>query len=208
MLDEIGELDLGAQAKLLRVLAEGEVRPVGEDRPVKVDVRVLAATHRDLEAAARDGRFREDLLYRLRVVHLLVPALRERPEDVQLLCREFLRRAAERFGLPVPTPPAGLLHALAGYAFPGNVRELEHAMESLVALSPPGDLDLSLLTLGERPEPKADASLPLRQRVEAYERGVLVAALAASGGSRIEAARALGIGRATLHEKMVKHGIA
>ena len=204
LLDEVGELAPAAQAALLRTLADGEVRPVGEDRPVRVDVRVVAATHRDLEAAVRAGRFREDLWYRLRVVHLHVPPLRDRKEDLPLLAREFLRRAAERFGVPAVTPGSQLLAALAARDWPGNVRELEHALESLVALSPDGALDLSLLP-GAEVAP--DVEGPLRKRVEAYERGLIVAALAAAGGSRVEAARQLGIGRATLHEKMARHGI-
>jgi two-component system response regulator HydG len=208
LLDEVGELAPAAQAALLRALASGEVRPVGEDRAIHVDVRVLAATHRDLEAMVRAGTFREDLWYRLRVVHLGVPPLRDRKDDLPVLAREFLRRAAERFGVPAVAPGPALLAALAAHDWPGNVRELEHALESLVALSADGDLDLSLLPGAPRPiEPVEDESTPLRTRLEAYERGLIVAALAAAGGSRVEAARRLGIGRATLHEKMVRYGV-
>jgi two-component system response regulator HydG len=225
LLDEIGELDLGIQAKLLRVLQEGEVRPVGEDRPERVDVRILAATHRDLGELVARGRFREDLHYRLKVVQLRVPPLRERPEDVPLLAREFLRRAAERFGIaPIP-PTAALMAALTSYDWPGNVRELENVIESLVAMSPEGELDLALLAEltrgGGEPAAAAPAAAPvaappaadpgddapLKKRVEAYERGLIVAALQSTGGNRSEAARRLGVSRATLHEKLTKHGL-
>jgi two-component system response regulator HydG len=215
LLDEIGDLDLGAQAKLLRVLQSGEVRPLGEERDLKVDVRVLAATHRDLDALVAEKKFREDLAYRLRVVHLEVPPLRERPEDVPLLARAFVRKAAERFGVPVVTPSRAFLEAVASHAWPGNVRELENAMEKVVALSDEGELDATLLPSAARVEaasaegdalPDADASL--RRRMDAYERGLVIAALQAAGGNRSEAARALGIGRATLHEKIAKHRIA
>ena len=206
LLDEVGELAPAAQAALLRALASGEIRPVGEDRPVKVDVRVLAATHRDLEALVRAGRFREDLWYRLRVVLLPVPPLRDRKDDLPVLAREFLRRSAERFGVRAVSPGPALLDALAAHAWPGNVRELEHALESLVALSADGDLDLSLLP-GRGAESPDDDGQPLRRRLEVYERGLILAALAATGGSRVEAARQLGIGRATLHEKMTRYGI-
>ncbi|MET0342896.1 MAG: sigma-54 dependent transcriptional regulator [Polyangiales bacterium] len=209
-LDEIGELDLRTQAKLLRVLQEGELRPVGEDRPVAIDVRILAATHRDLEQCVAAGTFREDLLYRLKVVHLVVPPLRERPEDIAVLGAHFLREAATRFGVgPFAMTPA-LSARLASYRWPGNVRELSNAIESLVALSPLDALDLQLL-----PSDRIDASEPsaepatgtLEARVAAYERGVLVSTLAACAGNRTEAAKQLGIGRATLYEKLRKHGI-
>ncbi|MFO0762387.1 MAG: sigma-54 dependent transcriptional regulator [Byssovorax sp.] len=208
LLDEVGELDLTVQAKLLRVLQEGEVRPVGEDRPVHVDVRVIAATHRDLGKRVEEGTFRDDLRYRLNVVHLVIPPLRDRPEDIPLLGRHFLERAAERFGVRSLRIPDELFARLARHPWPGNVRELENAMESLVALSPDGELDLALLPDGA---PAAGAPAPhagLKERVDAYERGLLIAALAATKGNRSEAARALGISRATLHEKLTKHGIA
>jgi two-component system response regulator HydG len=206
-LDEIGEIAPTVQAKLLRAIQEGEVRPVGEDRAERVDVRVIAATNRDLGALVRAGKFREDLLFRIRVVELQLPPLRERPEDVALLAREFLRRAAARFGVrPVP-PSASLMDALARHPWPGNVRELENAMESLVALSPEGTLDPAFLPVADAPTKDETAEGTLRQRVEAYERGLLVTALETAGGNRSRAARALGIGRATLHEKMQKYGL-
>jgi DNA-binding NtrC family response regulator len=209
LLDEVGELAPDAQAKLLRVLQEGEVRPVGEERTRQVDVRVLAATHRDLEALVQAGSFRQDLFYRLNVVRLHVPPLRDRPDDLVLLARHLLDRYAERFGLPALRVPEALLDRLRAHRWPGNVRELENALESLVALSPPEGLDLSLLPFGrEAAAPAVDGGpLGLKPRVEAYERGLVVEAVRAAGGNRSEAARQLGISRVTLHDKLKKYGL-
>jgi two-component system response regulator HydG len=209
LLDEIGELEAATQAKLLRVLQEGEVRPVGEERPVRVDVRIVAATHRDLGRQVADGRFREDLYYRLKVVTLQVPSLRERREDIAVLARHFLARACERFGTPAVQLTDEMLARLSACDWPGNVRELENAIESAVALSPDGALDLSLLpgppgAAAATEQPRAS----LKQRVEAYERGLVLAALETAEGNRSAAARALGISRATLHEKLHKYGVA
>jgi two-component system, NtrC family, response regulator HydG len=208
LLDEVGELAGSAQAKLLRVLQEGEVRPVGEERSRTVDVRVLAATHRDLEAEVKAGRFREDLFYRLNVVRLHVPPLRERPDDVVLLARHFLDRFATRFGVEGLRVPEALFDRLRAHPWPGNVRELENALESLVALSPPEGLDLSLLPFGRgEAAPPEDGPLSLKQRVEAYERGLVYEGLRAALGNRSEAARRLGISRVTLHDKLKKYGL-
>ncbi len=207
LLDEVGELAPATQGKLLRVLQDGEARPVGEERARKVDVRVLAATHRDLGELVRAGRFREDLYYRLNVVHLHVPPLRDRPEDVAILARHFLGRFAERFGFAAVRAPDALFDRLAAYPWPGNVRELENAIEALVALSPPEGLDMSLLPGGALGVTDAPA-LPLKERVQAYERGLVVEALRAAHGNRTEAARRLGVSRVTLHDKLNRYGIA
>jgi DNA-binding NtrC family response regulator len=206
LLDEVGELDPSAQAKLLRVLQEGEVRAVGEERTRAVDVRVIAATHRDLAADVRAGRFREDLFYRLDVVTLRIPPLRERPEDVPVLARHFLDRFARRFGVATLQAPQALLDRLAGHAWPGNVRELENAIEALVALSPPDGLDLALLP-GAAGADRTVEPLTLKERVQAYERGLVVEALRAAGGNRSEAARRLGVSRVTLHDKLRRYGL-
>ncbi|WP_223636023.1 sigma-54 dependent transcriptional regulator [Corallococcus sp. EGB] len=210
LLDEIGELALPLQAKLLRVLQEGEVRPVGEDRPFPVDVRVLAATHRDLPQRVSEGRFREDLYYRLKVVTLQVPPLRSRPEDIAALAKHFLARHTERFRMPpVPVTPA-LLERLMAHSWPGNVRELENALESAVVLSADGALDLELLpgcVSVPMPSAASNAGTTLREKLDAHERELILAALTASRGQRTEAAKALGIGRATLHDKLRKHGL-
>ena len=205
-LDEVGELDPRTQAKLLRVLQEGEVRPVGEDRPVKVDVRILAATHRDLARHVADGAFREDLFYRLKVVNLHVPPLRERPADVPVLARRFLDEFAERYGAGPYALTDAMHRQLVAYRWPGNVRELRNAIESLVALSPPGELDLALLP-GDAPGAEPPKQATLQERLAAYERGLLAQALDAADGNRTEAAKSLGIGRATLYEKLDKHGL-
>jgi DNA-binding NtrC family response regulator len=207
LLDEVGELTPTLQAKLLRALQEGEVRPVGEDRARRVDVRILAATNRDLKARVASGDFREDLYFRLDVVHLHIPPLRERPEDLEVLARHFLRRSEERFGTGPLNPGDALLERLRAHAWPGNVRELENAIESLVALSADGRLDLSALP-GRGGALSGAAALTLKQRVEAYERGVLVEALRAAGGNRSEAARTLGVSRVTLYDKLKRHGLA
>jgi len=230
LLDEVGELALPLQAKLLRVLQEGEVRPVGEDRPVKVDVRILAATHRDLRRRAAEGTFREDLYYRLNVVQLRVPPLRERPEDIPVLARMFLDRCAGRFHTGTLKVPEGFYDTLRALPWPGNVRELENTIESLVALSSEGELDLGLLPVPDAPPPglaegsatagaatvNGDSSgeppdgasgAGLKERVEAYERGLILDALRIAGGNRSEASRRLGIGRATLHDKLRKYGL-
>jgi two-component system, NtrC family, response regulator HydG len=207
LLDEIGELAQPLQAKLLRALQAGEIRAVGEERERKVDVRVLAATNADLEAEVKRGAFREDLFYRLHVVALHVPALRERPEDVPLLVRHFLDRFAERFGVASIANAEPLLARLLGHPWPGNVRELENTIERLVALSPDGGLDLSLLDKEAKPG-EAPKAFGLRERVEAYERGLIVEALKSCKNNRSEAARRLGLSRATLHDKLKKYRIA
>jgi DNA-binding NtrC family response regulator len=207
LLDEIGELAPSTQAKLLRVLQEGEVRPVGEERSRTVDVRVIAATHRNLEDLVAKKQFRDDLFYRLNVVQLRVPPLRARPEEIPDLARFFLERYGERFGVERITVPDVLYARLAAYPWPGNVRELENAIESLVALSPAEGLDLSLLP-GERGEAvDPSAALTLKHRVEACERGIIVDALRAAGGNRTLAATRLGISRVTLHDKLNKYGL-
>ncbi len=222
LLDEIGELTLPTQAKLLRVLQEGEVRAVGEEQPRRVDVRIIAATHRNLAELVTQGRFREDLYYRLNVVMLRVPPLRERPADVPKLARHFLARHADRFGLPYLYLSDELCDRLCQYPWPGNVRELENALESLVVLSPPGELDLTLLPtlplarhqgegpmLGTLPQhPVRPAGLTLKQRLDAHERGIIVEALREAAGNRSAAAARLGISRVTLHDKIRKYALA
>jgi len=206
LLDEVSELALPLQGMLLRALQEGEIRAVGEDRPRHVDVRVLAASNRDLRAEVARGAFREDLYWRLAVVELHVPPLRERPDDIPVLARHFLDRAAERLGVAPFDLSDALLARLAAHSCPGNVRELQNAIERLVALSPEGELDLALLSPG-RASPSSEDPSRLREKMDAYERGLIVDALRACAGNRSEAARQLGISRVTLHDKLRKHGI-
>jgi two-component system response regulator HydG len=206
LLDEIGELAPALQAKLLRVLQSGEVRAVGDDRARTVDVRVLAATHRDLAAEVKRGAFREDLYYRLNVVQLHIPPLRERPEDIPPLVLHFLGVFSERFGVASASNPEPIIARLCTGSWPGNVRELENAIERLVALSPDGELDASLLPASPSTSMAAE-SFGLRQRVEAYERGVIVETLKACRNNRSETARRLDLSRATLHDKLRKYGL-
>ena len=207
LLDEIGELDLAVQAALLRVLQEREIRPVGADRPEKVDVRVLAATHRDLAAQVKVGAFREDLYYRLDVVRLHLPPLRDRPEDVLPLARHFAARAAHRFGLgPLSLTPALEAHLLAS-PWPGNVRQLEHAVERLLVFATGDTLDLDPLALAPSDPATSAAPPPLKEQVARFERGLIVAALAQAGGNQSEAARQLGVNRATLLDKLARYGL-
>jgi Nif-specific regulatory protein/two-component system response regulator HydG len=204
-LDELGELPLELQAKLLRVLQFGEVQPVGSARTRVVDVRFVAATNRDLERAVAEGRFREDLYYRLNAVTLQLPPLKDRPDDILLLFHHVLRDAAEKAGRPVPELGPGLERALQSYAWPGNVRELENEARRLLALTPPG-LPLSTERLSRRIfTAVADQIDPVLAAGREKERIELHLRLA--GGNRTHAARSLGISRETLRKKMKRHGI-
>jgi len=208
LLDEVGELDPVIQGKLLRVLQTGEVKPVGEDRAVRVDVRILVATHRDLQAEVAAGRFREDLFYRLNVVVIHLPPLRERREDIDPLLDHFLHEYARRFGLSRCALGPGLRAELQGREYRGNVRELQHLVERAVALAPAdGNIESLELESGGGAGVE-EAPLGLKERVEAFERGLLREELRRCGGNRSEAARRLRIGRVTLLDKLKKYGIA
>jgi DNA-binding NtrC family response regulator len=182
-------------------LQQGEVRPVGEDRPHAVDVRLVAATHRDLPKEVAAGRFREDLFYRLDVIHIHVPPLRERREDIDPLIDHFLRKYAERFGVLEARIGARTRAELASREWRGNVRELEHAIERIVALT--GD-EPSV----EGEAPASEEPLGLRERVEAFERGLIAEELQRASGNRSEAARRLKMGRVTLIDKIKKYGLS
>ena len=206
-LDEIGELPVAAQAKLLRALQEREVRPLGASRPVPVDVRLVAATHRDLGQEVAAGRFRADLFYRLRVVALSIPPLRERPEDIPVLAARFLARLSGDGRVRALEP--GALAALAAHSWPGNVRELENAIEGAAALARDGRIGADDLRLGPR---DGSAAAPLPEQIplalEAYEAVCLREALRRCAGDVPGAARLLGIGRSTLYRKLARHGLA
>ena len=213
VLDEIGELPIALQPKLLRALQDGEIQPIG-GRIEKVDVRVVASTHRDLAAEVKAGRFREDLYYRLAVVELVVPPLRERRDEIPALARAIADRYGERFGMSDVSLSGELLEALCRAEWPGNVRQLENTIARMVALSGPR-IGLEALLSPSAPAPEPDAeppdgdapALPLRAQVEAFERGVVARALAECGGNQSHAARRLGIGRVTLIDKMKKYGL-
>jgi DNA-binding NtrC family response regulator len=213
-LDEIGELPLELQAKLLRVLQEGEVQPLGAPIARKVDVRIITATHKTLHDEVRAGRFREDLYYRLNVVELRIPPLRDRPEDVALLTHHYVQRCAEKFGIAPPAIEPDLTAALSAQRWPGNVRELENTVERLVALSDGESLGARDLggpnAARAAPSEASAASAPalgLRQQVEAFEATVLREALLRNGGNQSACARELRISRVTLIDKLNKYGL-
>jgi DNA-binding NtrC family response regulator len=214
-LDEVGDLSGATQAKLLRVLQEGTVRRLGDTRTIQVDVRIIAATNRDLPAEVRAGRFREDLFFRLNVLPLQLPLLRERPEDIPLLAEHFLRRFAAETGRPVRHIAPAALDCLIAYRWPGNVRELEHAIERAVLLSQGETLevrDLPPAVQGGGGQGVEEAPLRLRDAVARLnvdlERGLIRRALARTGGNRTEAASLLGISRRALLYKLKDYGIA
>jgi DNA-binding NtrC family response regulator len=208
-LDEIGDMTPAVQGKVLRVLQEREVTRVGAARPVPVDVRVIAATHRDLEARVREGRFREDLYFRLKVATLHVPSLAERREDIALLADHFLARFATKHGRPPLRLHPDALALLVSRTWPGNVRELENVIEQAVVLADGPVLGVADLGLGARPPEEAgrDGGVALGHALESAERAVLERALAACGQNRTRAARLLGIGRRTLLYKLKRHGL-
>ncbi|HYX90087.1 MAG TPA: sigma-54 dependent transcriptional regulator, partial [Myxococcaceae bacterium] len=220
VLDEVGELPLAIQAKLLRALQDGEIQPVGSGRIEKVDVRIVACTNRDRAAEAREGRFREDLYYRLAVVDLVVPPLRERREDIPALAHEFALRYAERFGVEDVRLSPALIERLAAADWPGNVRQLENAVARMVALSGGGEIGPEAFAAGAaagsaQPTPAGDSaaaepsgSLTLREQLEALERSVIARTMTAVGGNQSEAARRLGISRNTLTERLRRYEIA
>jgi len=213
-LDEIGELSPAVQAKLLRALQYKEVRPVGATRAVPVDIRIVAATHRDLTALVESGEFRVDLYYRLNVVRLEAPLLRDRESDIPLLVHHFIRKH-RRKDSPVTGIEEAALELLAHRSWPGNVRELENAIESALAMAhgprlAARDLRLSP-TLRSNPcaigaSPESLDALPLS--LAAYEKSALERALQEVGGDASSVARALGMGRSTLYRKLAKYGLS
>jgi two-component system response regulator AtoC len=221
VLDEVGELPIAVQAKLLRALQDGEIQPVGSGRVEKVDVRIVACTHRDLAADAREGRFREDLYYRLAVVELVVPPLRDRREDIPALAREFALRYAERFGVEGARLAPEVVERLVAADWPGNVRQLENAVARMLALSGGGEIGPEAFPANGSGEPApergpaapvpvadADASHSLREQLDALERTVIARTMTAVGGNQSEAARRLGISRNTLTERLRRYEIA
>jgi len=213
VLDEVGELPSTVQAKLLRALQEGEIQPLGASRVERVDARIVACTHRDLAVEAKSGRFREDLYYRLAVVELEVPPLRERREDIPPLADSFARRSAGRFGLEGVRLTPELLDLLRSRDWPGNVRELENTVTRLVALSDGGPIGVEALMrgpFGEATEKSPAGSVhgpSLREQLAAFERDLLERTLADCGGNQSEAARRLRVSRVTLIDKLKRHGL-
>ena len=215
-LDEVGDLPLDVQPKLLRFLEQGEVMPVGDTRPQRVDVRVVAATNVDLESRVSDGKFREDLFYRLSVIHMHVPPLRERREEIPHLSTFFLREACERLGKPGVRLSAETLDLFDTFPWPGNVRQLRNEVQRAVAMAPPAGLvtpELLSAAFGTRGL-RVDTSSPSRHRqptlaaaVEKIEREMIQAALQRASGNISESARLLGLTRRGLYLKMERLGV-
>jgi two-component system response regulator HydG len=211
-LDEIGLLPLQLQAKLLRVLQDGEFTPVGSRRAQKADVRVVAATNEDLARSVKEGKFREDLWFRLRVVPVRLPPLRERREDVPLLVEHFVRKHAVRLDRPPLAPDAAAMRALLDHPWPGNVRELEHAIERGLLLAQGEAITLADLP-PELSPPAADAATGgadggrYRRARDAWEQRFLEDLLREAGGSVGKAAELAGLHRSTLYEKLARFGL-
>jgi transcriptional regulator with GAF, ATPase, and Fis domain len=217
-LDEIGEMSPKLQVKLLRVLQERKVDPVGSSRSVDVDVRVIAATNKDLAEEVKAGRFREDLFYRLQVVPVTLPALRERDGDVALLARHFLKRHADDLSRPQLNFSEGALQMLSSYAWPGNIRELENLVERVAILSDGDEIHAEQLPPFMQSTPRMatpqmnDFVLPafgvdFNALVDDYENKLIATALSQTGGNKKAAAKLLGLNRTTLVEKIKKKGL-
>jgi len=208
-LDEVGELPLPAQVKLNRALQEHEIRRVGDNSPVAVDVRVIAATHRELKAEVAAGRFREDLYYRLNVFPIRLPALRERTEDVPLLAAHFLEKYARAFRRAVTELEPDALRVLTSYGWPGNVRELENAIERAVLVGKGGEIAVTDLpeTIREESTTAADFVIPPHRTLAEIEKMAILQTLQRTNWNKQEAAQILGLYRPTLYSKMKKHEI-
>jgi two-component system response regulator HupR/HoxA len=215
-LDEIGDMSAAMQTKLLRVLQEGEFRVLGSDRTVKVDVRVLTASHRDLSEMVREGTFREDLYYRIAVLSVQLPALRERRDDVPLLAEHLLARAAREAGRAVPRLPHEVMAALVAHDWPGNVRELENEMRRIVVLAKD---EVRLEHLSEVVQEGRTKEGAIKRTAEVLEQGdirgavadlerrSIEAALAHAGNNKSRAAEALGLSRFALQRKLLRYGL-
>jgi len=209
-LDEVGETSPAIQVKLLRVLQEREIKRVGGIKNIKVDVRVIAATSKDLEKELKEGNFREDLFYRLNVIPINLPPLRERNEDIPLLVEHFLRQYAQREGKANMEISPEAMKLLAGYSWPGNVRELENAIERAVTLS-----ETELISAKELPENVKEGALASREeerltfkaKTDEYEKGLILEKLRSTGWNISEAAKQLKLTRQDLQYKIKKYGL-
>ncbi|WP_114285318.1 sigma-54-dependent transcriptional regulator [Candidatus Halocynthiibacter alkanivorans] len=205
-LDEAGAFPLEAQAKLLRALETGEITPAGSDEVIRTDVRVIAASNENLEAKAREGRFRADFLYRLNTFQIELPALRTRGEDVIMIFQHFVTQVAETYEVQPPELTAGDAATLLSYDWPGNVRELRHVAERRVLAARRGGGSVAAALRIE----EGDQDIPetLREAIAAFERTLISKSIKTHGGRMESVAEALGIGRRTLNDKIVKLGIA
>jgi len=213
-LDEIGDMSPNLQVKLLRVLQERTFEPVGSSRTIRVDVRVIAATHQDIPEAIEKGRFREDLYYRLNVIQIGLPPLRERPEDVPLLVHHFLEKYSAELGKRIRGIADEALECLLGYAFPGNVRELENVIERAVALSRSDVIEREALSPAvlKPPALSTESRIPadgadLERMLASYERGLLMEALQRTGGIKKRAAQLLGVSFRSFRYRLEKLGL-
>ena len=207
-LDEIGELPLNVQVKLLRVLQEREVERVGGEEPIRIDVRLVCATHRDLAAMVEQREFREDLYYRIKVIVLRLPSLRERPEDIAELAEHFRVLANDRNGRSIEGFSDAALHLLKAYSWPGNVRELENVVEQAVVLSQGRILDVADLSpdvTGDK-GPQDVLRITVGTTLAQTERELILETLRKTGGNKTQAAKLLGIGVRTLYRKLEEYG--
>lgn len=203
LLDEIGDMPIPLQVKMLRALQEGEIRPVGATQPIPVDVRIISATHRDLEAARAAGLFREDLYYRLNVVSLRLPPLGERREDIPLLANHFLRKLAERYRKPQPTLAPEAMALLVAAPWPGNVRQLLNLLEQAVALTTTSVIPASLVQNALKED--ASALVPFEEARKAFERDYLVRLLKITGGNVTQAAAMAKRNRTEFYKLLQRH---
>lgn len=213
-LDEVGDLPLHMQVKLLRAIQERSVRPVGSQAEIRVDVRILSATHRKLHELVKDGKFRQDLYYRLNVIELPIPSLRGRPEDIPLLAEAICQRLAKGQGMAPPKLSAGAVEALRQYPFPGNVRELENILERALTLCDGSEITAQDLQLRAETPASADLTQPdfvgqasLEEYLEQVERGAIEQALTKTNRNKTAAAKLLGITFRALRYKLEKLGI-
>jgi DNA-binding NtrC family response regulator len=203
-LDEIADTGPEFQAKVLRILEDGEFYPVGTELPERTEARVITATHRDLEDMVREGRFREDLYYRLRVVEIVLPPLRDRPEDLPLLARHLVKKASAKLHRAEPTLPDSTIEVLLRHDWPGNVRELENCLTRAVALATGGVIRPEHLGLAQ----ETGASLRPFKTLEETERGEVRRVLAATGGNKTRAAEILGISKPRLYRLIDKYELS
>jgi two-component system response regulator HydG len=210
-LDEIGETTPATQVKLLRVLQHREVIPVGATEAMPIDTRLIAATNRDLDEEIKSGNFRSDLYYRLNVIALHLPPLRQRADDIPILAEHFLHRIAEQRGEPLKHLTADALEALKVHPWPGNVRELENALERAAILSTSSEIAVSALperVTEQKAEPLVSNRTPPNPTLEAIERAYIMWVLDSEGGNKSRAAEVLGIDPSTLYRKLARYGVA
>ncbi|MBZ0264995.1 sigma-54 dependent transcriptional regulator [bacterium] len=210
-IDEIGDMPVAAQLKLLRVLQDGTINRVGGNQEIKVNVRIVAATHKDLQVAMKSGKFREDLFYRLNVVRINVPPLRQRKSDIPALVEHFVQRFSELNGKPVEGMSREALDTLMKYQWQGNVRELENVVESAVVMTRgtviserelPPEVRQEINPAIDSSDVLYDSSLPLGERLENFEKSVILAALDENGGNRSETARQLGMSEKNIRDRL------